>query len=725
MNELSETPLLRSIAHTLPGYRYLPLRGDEIRIIILEPGQQNDDLELRITHENLPEADSGDTLLRRTSRQDVASTLPLGWEAHQTPEGRWFYWTGREILYAESDARSAYLDAEMVVRHDQSAQASPHYEALSYTWESNVRDRAVLVAGSWLQSALSVTASLDAALRQLRHPSESRRLWVDALCINQQDLDERATQVVRIGRIFGAAWRVVVWLGPSSVDSQLAFETLSYLGQQAEISTFRRIFSAIGAEQPEWHHLTHELPYSTQQWNALLSIFARSWFTRLWVIQEITLSRPNALFQCGCDTISFHLFRRAIMLLVDRNGLPGDLVYSVNRHWYMGYTRFDAPSVDLVNLARGHECMDDRDKVYGIAGLMGPGLRNAIIPSYESTVEQAYQQAFLANCAVTKRLDFLDQCSLPSGKLKMPSWVPDWRGSAFRFQGLSFGFQASGMSCAAYEITEQDELLVEGRIYGTSALVRDPADQDDESYMRKLRELKPRGMRRTSYPTGESMLSAWTRTVILDEVDVRRPVIDSFTLADWQKRMLLLLDRGPANIRHRMQGITDRNKEWLRSMRFFELDNGCFGLGSRQMQVGDCICVILGLHTPLVIRPCGPGAFYVVGWCYVHGIMDGEALLGPLDPAWTIEQEIVGHRYSPSYVAVADGMVLTRQKDDPRLPPLPQEWQRIDFEATADDPIVVDRFFNKNTGELINYDPRMTASSLIARGIELETIRLV
>ena len=91
----------------------------------------------------------------------------------------------------------------------------PGYEALSYTWGDPLDTRTVMLKDQPFQ----VTKNLEAALRNLRHrlihgtKSNDRVLWIDAICINQTDIQERNVQVRRMLDIYKSATRVVIWLG--------------------------------------------------------------------------------------------------------------------------------------------------------------------------------------------------------------------------------------------------------------------------------------------------------------------------------------------------------------------------------------------------------------------------------------------------------------------------------------------------------------------------------
>ncbi|KAJ1329788.1 HET domain-containing protein [Microdochium nivale] len=94
------------------------------------------------------------------------------------------------------------------------------YEALSYTWGKDGRTETIRLD----DQDFAVTANLREALLALRDPHSTRVLWIDAICINQDDVEERAHEVVRMLRIYQLASRVVVWLGSSSDNSELAIQ---------------------------------------------------------------------------------------------------------------------------------------------------------------------------------------------------------------------------------------------------------------------------------------------------------------------------------------------------------------------------------------------------------------------------------------------------------------------------------------------------------------------
>jgi hypothetical protein len=129
-----------------------------------------------------------------------------------------------------SDVPSSDYDTESDKPGD--PKAPPLYEALSYIWDSVTGLHTIKVLGPPLDSqssshaayqssdargvtkgcftTLGITQNLALALRHLRDSQRPRILWIDAICINQNDLPERSAEVRRMGDIYSTAWGVLV-----------------------------------------------------------------------------------------------------------------------------------------------------------------------------------------------------------------------------------------------------------------------------------------------------------------------------------------------------------------------------------------------------------------------------------------------------------------------------------------------------------------------------------
>jgi hypothetical protein len=125
----------------------------------------------------------------------------------------------------------------------------------------------------------------------------------------------------------------------------------------------------------------------------------------------------------------------------------------------------------------------------------------------------------------------------------------------------------------------------------------------------------------------------------------------------------------------------------------------------------------------MLLRPANSGEYNVVGYCcYIHGLMDGEALLGPLPNQWELQWRHAGTGYRvPHFKNTSTNHVTL---DDPRLPPLDLPWERAKPPSDESEEYTQQWFRNKDTGEVVSYDPRVLPT-VEARGGELVDFMLV
>lgn len=160
----------------------------------------------------------------------------------------------------------------------------PDYDALSYVWGDRSGETSISLNGC----RFDVTDNLWSAMYSLRHETEPRTMWIDAICINQRDVEERNQQVFMMGDIYRNANRVSIWLGEASDNSHLVFEHIKRAAKEhLDVS---------------WNNL-----YEGRAAKAFDKLCERPWFFRTWVIQEITLSR-QATIMCGRDAASWEDF---------------------------------------------------------------------------------------------------------------------------------------------------------------------------------------------------------------------------------------------------------------------------------------------------------------------------------------------------------------------------------------------------------------------------------
>lgn len=332
-----------------------------------------------------------ESCLSQKCLEEINNSLPAGWIAYETWSHRIIYTNlGLDLsTWQHPSVRDFEISQENVSKSAPDGSADiPHYEALSYTWGSPKSRKAIFTQDSdGERRKILVTKNLALALGHLRSTTAPRALWIDAICINQEDINERNAQVKRMAAIYRLAHRVVVWLGLGSPSSSLALSTLEYLGEQIEISRQGNIIHTPGAVEWNWYRESADLPYDVRTWNAVLRLSERTYFTRVWIMQELHLSNHRTIIQCGSDYISWMSLRKAFNCLSTKRNLPSPL-FREQMAVVAGLANYDArePYSELNKSIRDRDCSNDRDRIYGLLGLMPEGLRARIVPNYDLTV---------------------------------------------------------------------------------------------------------------------------------------------------------------------------------------------------------------------------------------------------------------------------------------------------------------------------------------------------
>ncbi|KAK8073450.1 hypothetical protein PG994_004349 [Apiospora phragmitis] len=414
---------------------------------------------------------------------------------------------------------------------------------------------------------------------------------------------------------------------------------------------------------------------------------------------------------CGVHALPWRLFRRAVLCIQMKKAvLPHQPLMSrlmQVRNLVDCAVQLSLPR--LPRLTRRHRdrlCGDPRDKVYGILSTTTLALRARITPQYSNTVNQVYRDTFLAHYEVTQRLELFTDCSLRTCPPGWPSWVPQWHSMANHGQPFRLMF-ASGLSRAEAQFIHFDILRATGVQCAVIASVSQAAEsQDPRDILEAIRSwANIPDFGSGGYVTGENEMEAFATVLCGHRTRERYPRLHSSpTVPELSKMVrdeILHTSRKDDLAENRnLTGIL----ELVRDKTFIQSAEGYFGLGPEDSQVGDIICVLLGTHLPLVLRPSSPdgtGTFRLVGECCLHGLHDATSLLGPLPPGWRVQAAFDASglaRYS--YYDSATGTAL---EDDPRLPALGDgdggaRYERVDLERTADDPIVTTRFRDRKSG---------------------------
>jgi hypothetical protein len=199
----------------------------------------------------------------------------------------------------------------------------PVYEALSYAWGST-NNPASIAASKRGNTRINVTQNLVEALPYLRYIDRPRRLWIDAICIDQMNLAERSEQVQRMGDIFSLADRVIAWIGPEADNSSIALRTFMFITARVQVDWFTQRLRPLTSNEEDkmWADETLGPPLSRKELLAIIALVLRPWFGRLWVQQEVQLANSSTISVCGSTHCSWEAFRTSIAALTLK-GIPG------------------------------------------------------------------------------------------------------------------------------------------------------------------------------------------------------------------------------------------------------------------------------------------------------------------------------------------------------------------------------------------------------------------
>ncbi|KAH7111216.1 HET domain-containing protein [Dactylonectria macrodidyma] len=332
---------------------------------------------------------------------------------------------------------------------------APPYFTLSYCWGTEEFDIPIRIN----DSVIYVSPSLAAAIRRLQELDASEHsllrqacvewMWIDRVCINQNDTSERGKQVQLMGSIFSKAVRTLIWLGTDydacSAAWTLVDQIFNVFSKESPQAKFVadipfRIYSDVShtaSGLPNWNH---------DLWRHLTKLLQRPWFTRVWVIQEVVLSHGDPLILHGQQIYPWHrlgwaaswLRRSGYLRLaqVPNQMLNVDMISNIRR----SERPWNLDALLVATSAKSH-ATDQRDKVYGLLGLatecQDPGATPPQLRvDYSSTVPEVYEKVASFLVHKYKSLAILTRTRGLEGDIcrtqrkhdfsMLPSWVPDW-----------------------------------------------------------------------------------------------------------------------------------------------------------------------------------------------------------------------------------------------------------------------------------------------------------
>jgi hypothetical protein len=549
------------------------------------------------------------------------------------------------------------------------------YEALSYCWgdirgTKEIRIQCMKKTGrqrslkNFVRAKRFIPANLHSALLHLRDSSYPINLWVDNLCINMNDSRERAHQVSKMRQIYRQAHNVCVWLGESDESSKLALKFIPSILN----------LSLLDSEVQDESKLN--------SWKALRDLMSRKWFSRRWVIQEIAFAKSSTI-HCGEDVLHWADFADAVGLFVSRKNIIKELLdqHHSDGNPAAGWSKFAErivefnqsliqrsdnsgifePTFDLETLLwtfKDFVCTDPQDRVYSLLALARdvPRLEydnadfGAAISSleYEADITDILQRCVMHCVNLSKSLDIICRPWAPTDS-KLPNWIATIAGSAFGvLQDGSFGrkngdsfvgspnrkiYNASaGRALVDYQFS-QGLLLVRGLKVDTISACLPRANGG--IVWREALHMAGWNERSDKFDSVPERL--W-RTLVADRSPDGSPPKSwyqracLYTLAQTSSTRVLdtsaLIKSGGPSI---MVEFLERVQSVVWNRKFFSTSSrNMFGLGPDGLQSGDVVAVLYGCSVPVILRAMEDRMHYkLVGECYIHGLMDGQAVTDP------------------------------------------------------------------------------------------------
>ncbi|KAH8706087.1 heterokaryon incompatibility protein-domain-containing protein, partial [Phaeosphaeriaceae sp. PMI808] len=518
----------------------------------------------------------------------------------------------------------------------QSLNETPDYIAISYAWGDSVDTKPLVLEGV----TIPVAASLYDALKAVRQKKEEALVWVDALCIDQQNKEERATQVRLMGHIYSRATFVAIWLGPEADDSALAVQLL----QQVANNTVT----------PQSLRLIKNYKDSA----ALFALFKRDYWKRLWVVQEVLLAQKKLVY-CGYSVFPWAVYRQASDVFWDRESDP---------HIRQGPSSFpdrsalvqlgDESLLEVMRVCRKKLSENPRDKVFGILGLLPEATQREFPVDYDQSVKTVYIDVCDYLISTTDSLDVIREAihfPVHVNSTGLPSWCPDWSHIP-EVSGLSrtLNFAASkgkdGFTRAKYRFDDErrklqisalklDAVRATGVAVGTFC-----ASQDYLTAFLQWRAVFLHELNIQDGNESHPMHKAFCRTLCLGQIpeQQKEPQLwqdlcyHIFSSLIREKMSRLPIDEDLSHYAKatgliepdaRRKFLQDHFGNRMMGRGLCITEQGLIGMGTGFMTTGDLVVVPFGCSTPILLRPDGRKDEYrYVGDVYIDGYMHGEAV---------------------------------------------------------------------------------------------------
>ena len=562
--------------------------------------------------------------------------------------------------------------------------SSTDYFALSYTWGTEAATKTVLCNGE----PFLVKLNLYNALEQLSMKPELKGawIWIDAIYINQQSNSEKSVQVIKMPDVFTSAQKVLVWLETAAEDSDLAMNNIRDLAERIGPITQDSPFLAdLRARQAILDRLP---PDDHPVWRALIKLYQRPWFRRLWIVQKVILTKDISVL-CGNRSLIWSFVEKFAERII--NASPAVLFKDgeiLNQPRASGFTtvgdikfwrkniRNNDPThfLSMFETTREREVLNPLDRIYGLFALMPKPVRDAVVVNYELEFWEGYLKFCEWFIQYEPTLLLLSMAPSQERPAQLPFWCPNFHSPAtelFSYAeqvGFKAGFHDRKSRRSTIKLSDKgNAIIVQGFRLDTvkkvaqtqykslrSPFAAEAIGPDGHGANNLTWEAECLQLFSEAHPTQASSpesLEMYARTLIADHFMDKKPVSPTASIS----AAFLGVKDFWTWLSHQVDPTTKYglNKDASQSIaryfaaislqstrRFFTTENGRVGLGPSHMEPGDRICVFYSGSPLFVLRFAADGkTAKLVGDAFVHGLMDLNTM--PVDMRGKDEEFII------------------------------------------------------------------------------------
>ena len=528
------------------------------------------------------------------------------------------------------------------------------YAALSYTWGDPTLDRHIVCEGR----KLPVTQHLDTALRRFR-ATTWWLIWVDAVCIDQSNISERNQQVSMMRDIYTQAMTVYVYLGEAGqwdeegiihmisvyeMNEMVDRESLEGLSEvdRSRVIHFRECrdagFPGGATESSDWLGTGRPLS-DDMKLTAAHAVFARAWFTRVWIIQEVIVG-SHVTVLLGPHRFPFPVIL-AYMPAILKLGLPKFEPSRTKEEQHvfrtgtiailnlldMSLRRKSYKLIELLARFRVSHSSNPCDKVYSLIGLARE-MDQALTIDYSKSVKDVYLDCAYHLVQTGNAMEMLIQAGLAQDRFNtkiastLPSWVPDWSQEGSKVcvvnPELELG-QAHGVSQQTVRI-EDDRLGLNVKGIILDSLERfyckDLDDSDLDTWEQGLKEVAHPSQLYAEDDSGSN------ESVLMMSVPWRFPV-ENYSPAMGRHAGISNLQPSDSSYIRSIHKARPSPRMFTKEFKVCVTQDGHIGWVPLKSQAGDIICVFYGGYCPFVVRKIEEG-YILVGVALFKGYMCGE-----------------------------------------------------------------------------------------------------